>query len=289
MRPDEHLWPAPAKINLMLRVVGQYDNGYHQLQTVFQFLDYGDELHFSLLRNGQIKNTTPLPGVDDTHNLALQAAHLLKRHENIKHGVSIDISKRLPMGGGLGGGSSNAATTLLVLNKLWAIEMPVRRLAELGQELGADVPIFIHGHSAWAEGTGEKLTHFEPDEPWYLVVDPGVHVSTAEIFRNSRLTRNANPIKIRDFLAGNTENTCQPLVTELYPKVKYALDWLDQYGEGRMTGTGGCVFVAFSDQEQANRARALLPDDLSGFVARGLNQSPVYRELKKFTGAWPSG
>ncbi len=289
MNPQHVHWFAPAKLNLMLRVIRQRADGYHKLQSVFQFLERSDCIRFQLRNDSRIRNSAPIEGIKDSENLALMAAALLQKQARVPSGVDIDIHKTLPMGGGLGGGSSNAATTLLVLNRLWRIGMPVEELAELGLQLGADVPVFIHGKSAWAEGVGEQLSFFEPNECWHLVLIPHCHVSTAKIFRNSQLTRDAKAITIRDFVAGIRENTCQPLVSKLYPEVQEALDWLGGHAEGRMTGTGACVFAEFSTYEQAATVLSELPDNMQGFVSQGTNLSPLHKQLNAFTGAWPSG
>lgn len=289
MNAEENLWLAPAKLNLMLRVVGRRKDGYHELQTVFQFLEQSDRLRFRVSRSRAIRCVTPLPGVAEADNLAIRAARLLQQASGVSRGVELEVYKSLPMGGGLGGGSSNAATTLLVLNHLWGCRLDTTQLAELGRQLGADVPIFIHGRAAWAEGIGERLTPLAPPEPWYLVVRPPCHVSTAEIFSHPRLTRNATPIKIRDFLAGEADNTCEPLVRSCYPQVDRALSWLGRHTRGRLTGTGSCVFGEFANREAATAALRELPDEMEGFVSRGQNLSPLHRQLQQFDGVSPSG
>ncbi len=288
MKASDIFWPAPAKLNLMLRVVGQRPDGYHLLQTVFQFLSQADLIRFQHRQDGAI-HCTPLPGVHADDNLAIQAARLLQQHCNCSCGVDIQIRKNLPMGGGLGGGSSNSATTLVVLNKLWNLNLDQTTLAELGLQLGADVPVFVHGKAAWAEGVGDRLQFFQPKEPWYLVLSPPCHVSTAEIFCDSQLTRDARAITIRDFSAGQRANTCQTLVASRHPEVAQALSWLNQFAQGRLTGTGACVFAEFSSQQQAEKALNEIPADMKGFVSPGLNQSPLHTRLEQFTGAWPSG
>ncbi|WP_456414038.1 4-(cytidine 5'-diphospho)-2-C-methyl-D-erythritol kinase [Thiolapillus sp.] len=288
MKASDIFWPAPAKLNLMLRVIGRRADGYHLLQTVFQFLAEADLIRFQHRRDGDIRCTS-LPGVRDDDNLAILAARLLQQYGKCNHGADIEIRKKLPMGGGLGGGSSNAATTLVVLNKLWKLNLDEAELARLGLQLGADVPVFIHGKAAWAEGVGEKLHFFTPPEPWYLVLSPACHVSTAEIFCDSQLTRDAKAITIRDFSAGQRVNTCQTLVANRHPEVGRALSWLDQFAEGRLTGTGACVFAEFPSQQQAEQALNEIPADMKGFVSPGLNRSPLHTKLERFTGAWPSG
>ena len=289
MNPQETFWPAPAKLNLMLRVVGRRDDGYHRLQTVFQFLERSDELRFHTHRGGEVRCITPLPGVEDERNLAVLAARALQDHCRTRQGVEIEIRKVLPMGGGLGGGSSNAATTLLLLNHLWECNLDTRQLSAIGLQLGADVPFFVHGHSAWAEGVGELFTPFEPRESWYLVVHPREQVSTAEIFADPELTRDARPITIRDFLAGQDENTLEPLVRKRFVAVDEAILWLDGHTRGRLTGTGSCVFGEFDSREAAEAALTSLPGQMDGFVSQGLNLSPLHRKMQAFDGAWPSG
>ncbi len=273
----------------MLRVVGRRPDGYHELQTVFQFLDRGDRIRLHPTRSPEIHCRTHLPGVPDEANLAVRAARLLQRHAGVRRGVVLEIHKALPMGGGLGGGSSNAATVLVALNRLWGVGLPFDELARLGRRLGADVPIFVYGRAAWAEGIGDRLTPLAPKEPWYLVIRPPCQVSTAEIFGHPRLTRNAPPITIRDFLAGRIENTIEPLVRELHPEVARALDWLQGHTRGRLTGTGSCVFGEFPHREAAAKALAGLPADMEGFVSRGCNLSPLHRQLQRMNGVSPSG
>lgn len=279
MTDPQAIWPAPAKLNLMLRITGRRTDGYHELQTVFQFLDLCDELRFGI-RQDQSISCTGISGLNDENNLIVHAARLLQASTHTHLGCDIHIHKRLPMGGGLGGGSSDAATTLLALNQLWGTGLEIAQLAELGLQLGADVPIFIHGQSAWAEGIGEKLSPISLPEPWYLVLAPPVHVSTGEIFCDSRLTRDADRIKIRDFLAGQHDNDCLPIVRIRYPEVADALDWLGSYADARLTGTGACIFAVFQSQSEAEALLNKAPAGLTGFVARGLNQSPVKELLK---------
>ena len=289
MNANDVFWPAPAKLNLMLRVIGRRHDGYHLLQTVFQFLSRGDRLRFRLRHDRGISCTPSLPGVNDSDNLAIRAARTLQKYTNCNFGADIELEKNLPMGGGLGGGSSNAATTLVVLNRLWQLNLSTDTLAQLGLQLGADVPIFVHGKAAWAEGVGEKLTFFSPPEAWYLVLSPSCHVSTAEIFCDSQLTRDAKAIKIRDFSAGQRTNTCQALVARRHPEVAEGLSWLDRFAEGRLTGTGACVFAEFDTRQQAEAVLEQLPAGMKGFVSQGMNRSPLHTELEKFNGAWPSG
>ncbi len=272
-------WPAVAKLNLMLRITRRRADGYHELQTVFQFLDLYDQLSFQIRQDGNI-SCSGIPGLQDKDNLIVRAARLLQQNAHTNLGADIHIEKRLPMGGGLGGGSSDAATTLLALNQLWNTGLERPQLADLGLQLGADVPVFIYGQAAWAEGIGEKLTPVSLPEAWYLVVNPAVHVSTSEIFCDSRLTRDADRITIRDFLAGQNSNYCLPVVRNRHPEVGEALDWLNNFAEARLTGTGASIFAAFQSQAEAEALLGKLPEKWSGFVARGLNQSPVNDLLK---------
>ena len=273
--------PAPAKLNLFLHVTGQRDDGYHTLQTLFQFLDYGDTLHFSSRNDGKIALLSDLPGVDAEDNLIVRAARLLKEASSTPLGADIKLDKILPMGGGIGGGSSDAATTLLGLNHLWQTGLSIDQLAELGIRLGADVPVFVRGHAAWAEGVGEQLTPVELEEPWFLVVAPDCPVSTAEIFSDERLTRNSSPITLAAFVAGGGRNDCLPVVTTRYPEIRNTLILLNKYCEAKMTGTGSCLFGAFPNESEADKVRARLPATLRSFVARGCNVSPLHRELQK--------
>ncbi len=272
-------WPAPAKLNLFLHVVGRREDGYHLLQTLFQILDYGDELEFRIRDDGRITRSTPLPGVEPERDLVVRAARLLQRECGVRQGADICLRKRLPMGGGLGGGSSNAATTLVALNRLWRCGLGSAQLAALGLRLGADVPLFVHGHSSWAEGVGERLAPVELPRDWFLVVDPGVVVSTAEIFSAADLIRDARPITIRAFLEGEGGNTLEQTVVRRYPAVAEALEWLSGHAPARMTGTGGCLFARFTHREEAQRVLRQLPARWRGFVARGCNRSPLLERL----------
>ena len=270
-------WLAPAKLNLFLHITGRRADGYHTLQTVFQFLDYGDDLEFSVTDNGRIVLLTPLSGVPENNNLAVRAAELLKRASGTRQGTVIRIKKLLPLGGGLGGGSSDAATTLLALNSLWGAKLTVTELASLGLALGADVPVFVHGHAAWAEGIGEILTPIEPEETWYLVVVPPVHVSTAKVFSNSELTHYSQAITIRDFQEGRgRRNDLEPIVRRIYSEVNRALSLLEEFGEPRLSGSGGCVFLELKEAEQGQRILQSIPKPFTGFVARGMNRHPLY-------------
>ncbi|MCG7985426.1 MAG: 4-(cytidine 5'-diphospho)-2-C-methyl-D-erythritol kinase [Candidatus Thiodiazotropha lotti] len=272
--------PAPAKLNLMLRIVGRREDGYHDLQTVFQFIDRQDRLDFKYRPDGQIVITNPLPEVPEQQNLCFRAAKMLQQITGTDAGVELTLHKILPMGGGLGGGSSDAATTLVALNHLWGLGLGQDQLMQLGGSLGADVPIFIHGQAAWAEGVGDKMTDIELPEPWFLVLNPACHVSTAEIFGQPDLTRNSPRIKIRAFLEGNSQNDCLAVVRRRHPEVAQAMDWLDQYAVARLTGTGACLFAEFAERRAANEVLDRLPSDLTGFVARGLNRSPLLDQFQ---------
>ncbi len=273
--------PAPAKLNLMLHITGRRADGYHELQTLFQFLDYGDELSFRLREDGQIRLLTELPGVDHDSNLIVRAARMLQRESGCTLGADIQLTKRLPMGGGIGGGSSDAATTLLGLDHLWNTGLGEDRLAELGLSLGADVPVFVRGRAAFAEGVGERLQPVDLAEPWFLVIAPQVSVSTAEIFADPELTRNTPAITVRSLLAGGGHNDCQPVVEKRYPEVRNALSLLNKFVQPRMTGTGACVFGSFPNEGEADKVRRQLPATLPSFVARGRNVSMLHRSLEQ--------
>jgi 4-diphosphocytidyl-2-C-methyl-D-erythritol kinase len=272
-------WPAPAKLNLFLHITGRRADGYHLLQTVFQFLDYGDELNFTLRNDGAVHRRTPLKGVPEEADLVVRAARLLQENTATSLGVDIEVIKRLPMGGGLGGGSSDAATTLVALNELWETDLSTDALADIGLSLGADVPVFVQGYAAWAEGVGEQLQAVDPPEPWYVVLTPAVSVATAAVFGAAELTRNCPPITICDFLSGEGTNVCEPVVRERYPEVAQAIDWLGKFSPSRMTGTGGCVFAAFDDRPAAQAVLDQAPEEWQGFVARGRNRSPLLDRL----------
>lgn len=271
--------PAPAKLNLMLHILGRRADGYHELQTLFQFLDHGDELTFTVRTDGHIRLTPEVPGVDHDSNLVVRAARLLQRHSGCELGADIELTKRLPMGGGLGGGSSDAATTLLGLDHLWRTRLGEDRLADIGLSLGADVPVFVRGRAAFAEGVGERLQPVELSEPWFLVIAPQVSVSTAEIFSDPELTRNTPAITVRSLLAGGGHNDCQPVVEKRYPDVRNALSLLNNFVPARMTGTGACVFGSFPNKGEADRVCRQLPADLPAFVAQGRNISMLHRKL----------
>ncbi|WP_082060931.1 4-(cytidine 5'-diphospho)-2-C-methyl-D-erythritol kinase [Pseudomonas abietaniphila] len=272
--------PAPAKLNLMLHILGRRPDGYHELQTIFQFLDYGDELSFALREDGEVRLQTEIEGVPHDSNLIVKAARALKEQSGCEQGVDIWLNKVLPMGGGIGGGSSDAATTLLGLNHLWQLGWDEDRLAGLGLKLGADVPVFVRGHAAFAEGVGEILTPVTPEEPWYVVLVPQVSVSTAEIFSDPLLTRDTPPIKVRPVPKGNSRNDCLPVVARRYPDVRNALNLLGKFTEAKLTGTGSCVFGAFPNKAEADKVSALLTETLTGFVAKGSNISMLHRKLQ---------
>jgi 4-diphosphocytidyl-2-C-methyl-D-erythritol kinase len=272
-------WPSPAKLNLTLRILGRRPDGYHLLQTLFQFLDRSDELRLTVRGDGLIRLLTPIPGIPAESNLVVRAARCLQTTTSCRLGADLWLLKRLPQGGGLGGGSSDAATALVALNHLWGTGLSEEQLAVLGERLGADVPVFVRGQAAWGEGVGERLTPVAVPEPWYLVLVPDCHVPTVAVFGHPKLTRNSPSIRIADFLSGDDRNDCLEVVRNLYPPVGRALDWLQGFGKARLTGTGACVFAAFGSRAKAEAVLAELPADLSGFVARGLNRSPLLDRL----------
>lgn len=275
------VWPAPAKLNLCLHIVGRRADGYHLLQSAFQFIDLCDELRFYHRPPGVIERAAGPAEVVAEQDLVVRAARLLAATANVTYGVAIELAKRIPMQAGLGGGSSDAATTLVALNHLWQCGLSIDQLAELGLRLGADVPIFVRGQAAWAEGIGEILTPVEFPELYYLVIQPPVSVSTAEIFQASELTRDTPLTTIRAFLAGGGHNDCTSTVRARYPAVAQALDWLSLYGEARLTGTGACVFAGWPERAAAERAAAELLPEWRGFVVRGRNQSPLLQRLQQ--------
>jgi 4-diphosphocytidyl-2-C-methyl-D-erythritol kinase len=274
-------WPAPAKLNLMLRVVGRRPDGYHLLQTVFQFTDLCDQLHFGVRGDGAVVRSSAVPGVAPDDDLVVRAARLLQREAGCSQGVDIRVEKRIPLGGGLGGGSSDAATTLVALNRLWGCGLDEVQLRRLGLRLGADVPIFIHGHAAWAEGVGDEFSEIEPSAPIYLLLSPPEHVDTGRVFRDPELTRNSHRITIRDFLAGEHGNDCLAVVRKRYPAVRQAFDWLEKNADARLTGTGACVFAPCATRSEAEALLADRPEGVAGFVVRGLNRSPLLAALDR--------
>ncbi|MDG1581550.1 4-(cytidine 5'-diphospho)-2-C-methyl-D-erythritol kinase [Pseudomonas sp. GOM6] len=279
----ELILPAPAKLNLMLHILGRRADGYHLLQTLFQFLDYGDELGFSRRDDGKIVLHTEIPGVPHDSNLIVRAAHKLQGESGCPLGADIWLDKRLPMGGGIGGGSSDAATTLLGLDHLWQTHIGEERLAQLGLGLGADVPVFVRGRAAFAEGVGEQLQPVELAEPWFLVAIPQVNISTAEVFADPELTRDTPAITVRSLHEGGGHNDCQPVVEKRYAEVRNALKTLNKFVDAKMTGTGACVFGSFPNRADADKVSRQLPDTLPSFIARGCNRSPLHRSLETAT------
>lgn len=274
-------WSAPAKLNLMLRIIGRQEDGYHLLQTVFQIIDMADELVFSRANDGQVRLKKAIFGVQEEDDLTVRAANLLKQETGYQGGVCIDVEKNLPMGGGLGGGSSDAATVLVVLNQLWQLGLTEQRLIELGLSLGADVPIFIKGASAWAEGVGEKLTLIDLPNAWFVVVKPQCHVDTGKIFSASDLTRDSKSITMENFNSGDNKNDCLPVVKKQYIEVDQALNELGQYGQARLTGTGACIFMQFSHRQSAQDVYDNLVLDREVYIAQGLATSPLHKQMSE--------
>lgn len=272
-------WPAPAKLNLCLHIVGRRPDGYHLLQSAMQIIDLCDELQFYQRSAGVIERIGGLAEIPAEADLTIRAARLLATRYEVFNGVGIELHKRIPLQGGLGGGSSDAATVLVALNHLWRLDIKLEELAAVGLELGADVPVFVRGHSAWAEGVGERLTPCDFPERVYLVLKPQLGISTAEVFQDAELTRNSPVTTIRDFLAGGGRNDCTPVVRRRSGEIAEALDWLDEFGEARLTGTGACAFVAMPDDAAARRAAARVPARWTGYVVRGLNRSPLLDRL----------
>ncbi len=272
-------WPAPAKLNLMLRITGQRDDGYHLLQTVFQFISLCDWITYHPAKDGKITLSSPIPGVSERDDLTIRAANLLRRETGCQEGVSIEVEKNLPMGGGLGGGSSDAATTLVVLNKLWKLNISKKRLMQLGLELGADVPIFVYGKASWAEGVGEKIEEIDLPEKWIVVIKPECHVDTKEIFSERDLTRGSKSIRMSDFLAGQYQNDCLDVVSKSYQPVENALVDLAKFSDARLTGTGACVFAEFDSKELAREAWQGLKERWQVYLTRGINKSPLFNKL----------
>ena len=288
---DFQAFLAPAKINLFLHIVGQRADGYHLLQTVFRLLDYYDTIYLKPTDSKVIKRANDVPGVPEDHDLCIRAARLLQQYTGCSKGVEILINKNIPMGGGLGGGSSDAATVLLALNRLWQLNLKRQELLTLGLKLGADVPFFIYGTNAWAEGIGEHLQPIELQDAYYVVLTPEAHVSTAEIFANKQLTKDSNPqimstfsrvaqLSATESVGGNIKseftNSLEKVVCSLYPKVSDCLSWLKQYGDARMSGSGASVFLEVANAEIANKIFSAKPESVGGFVAKGINQHPLY-------------
>jgi 4-diphosphocytidyl-2-C-methyl-D-erythritol kinase len=278
------VWPAPAKLNLFLLILGKRPDGYHELQTCFQFIDLCDEITIEVRADGGIRRAAEIPGLPEDADLCIRAARALQLAAGCPLGASISLLKRIPMGGGLGGGSSDAATCLVALNHLWGIHWSAEKLAALGLKLGADVPVFVQGRVAWAEGVGERLTPLypplTPPETNYLILKPNVVVSTAEVFKDPELTRNSAPITIHGFLASGGRNDCLGVVRRRYPEVAHALDWLSVFGSARLTGTGACVFLACETEDRGREIMRELPPAFAAYLARGLNDSPLLARLR---------
>jgi len=269
---------SPAKLNLMLHITGRRQDGYHLLQTVFQFIDLYDDMKIVTTENSSIERVDSHSSVAAADDIAIRAAQVLQNRFGAKQGAQISINKRIPVGGGLGGGSSNAATTLLALNHLWELNLALPELAAIGLDLGADVPVFVMGEAAWATGIGEELVPVELNEPWYVVIHPGVQVSTAEIFNAEELTRDCDAITIRAFLRGAGSNVCEKVACKLYPEIQQAIDWLNQFSPARMTGTGACVFAAFDSMEQAEGVKSRASEHWQSFVVKAMNRNPVIEQ-----------
>jgi len=278
--PGTTHWPAPAKLNLFLHVTGRRADGYHELQTLFQLIDLCDTVSIRVREDGLIARPEGPEGVSPETDLTVRAAQALKSATATPLGASLWIRKRIPEGGGLGGGSSDAATTLLALNELWGCGLTPEALARIGLPLGADVPVFVQGSSAWAEGVGERLMPVELPERWYVIIYPGVRVSTREVFQSPELTRNSPLITIRAFFESGGRNDCEPLVRARVPEVAQALEWLGRFAPSRLTGTGSCVFASCESAAAAERLAGRVPDRWMSFVARGLNTSPVHERLR---------
>ncbi len=272
-------WPAPAKLNLMLRIVGRREDGYHLLQTVFQIIDIDDGIVFYKTDDERVRLQKVIPGVNEEDDLTVRAANMLKHATGYQGGVCIDVEKKLPMGGGLGGGSSDAATVLVVLNQLWQLGLSKQRLMELGVKLGADVPVFVNGASVWAEGVGEQLTEINLPDAWFVIVKPDCHVDTGKIFSTKGLTRDSKSIKISEFQSGQVKNDCQEVVENTHIEVKEALVELCQYGDSRLTGTGACVFVQFNDKLSAEEVYNKLYSKREVYLAKGLAISPLQKKM----------
>lgn len=279
-------WPAPAKLNLFLHITGRRADGYHLLQTAFQLLDWGDTVRLRPRTDGLVRRVQPLPGVAATDDLAVRAAQALRAASGTRLGADIGIDKRIPLGGGLGGGSSDAATTLVALNEIWGTGLDEDALAALGLGLGADVPVFVRGHSAWAEGIGEILAPLDLPERWYVVLDPGVQVPTAELFQAPELTRDCARLTIPLFASGaQTSNVFEPVVRARFPAVAHALDWLNGYAEARLSGSGGCILAPVGSREDGLDLVAACPQAWRGFVARGVARSPLVARRRAWRAA----
>ncbi|MEO9654552.1 4-(cytidine 5'-diphospho)-2-C-methyl-D-erythritol kinase [Marinomonas sp.] len=275
--------PSPAKLNLFLHITAQREDGYHNLQTVFQFIDLCDQLDFTLTNDSEIRLAPEIPDLPCEQNLIYKAARLLQPYRHTAtSGIQITLEKQLPMGGGIGGGSSNAATTLLALNTLWNCQLNLEELAKIGLTLGADVPVFVMGFAAFAEGVGEELLPVEPDTPYYLLIKPNCHVSTAQIFTDKYLTRDTPPIKISHALTLDGHNDCLEVVKKHNPEVKEAFSWLQQHGNAKLTGTGACLFMAFPSRVEAERLKRMVPGKWQAWVCKGCNRSPAHKALDQW-------
>lgn len=275
-------WPAPAKLNLFLHVTGRRADGYHLLQTAFQLIDLCDSIEIEVDASGRIVREEGLEHVPQDDDLTVRAARLLQSRTGSGQGARLRLRKRIPEGGGLGGGSSDAATVLVALNHLWGIGLDLDRLASIGVELGADVPVFVLGRSAWGQGIGEQLTPLELAEKWFVILQPGIPVATGEIFQAPELTRNSPIITIRALFEPGTRNDCEPVVRARYPEIGEAIDWLSSHSSGaRMTGTGSCIFASFDSAADAERIAARVPERWRSFVARGVNRSPLHEKLAR--------
>ena len=273
-------WLAPAKINLFLHITGRRDDGMHELQTAFQFVDLCDQLQFTPRTDTHINRTSNIAGVASEEDLSVRAALLLQAAASVKQGINISLTKNIPMGGGLGGASSDAATTLIVLNKIWSIDASEDELAELGRQLGADVPVFVRGQAAWAEGVGEQLTPINMEECWYLIINAGIHVSTAQMFAYSQLTRNCPQLTICPPKPGQFGNVFEPVVRAQHSKINLVFDWLSDYSQPFLTGTGGCVVAAFADKQSAVEIQSRCPQGMTAYVARATNTSPLKTQIQ---------
>lgn len=283
------VWPAPAKLNLFLHIVGRRADGYHELQTVFQLLDWGDTVRLRVRADGVIARVAGLEDVPAEHDLTVRAAHALRSASGCQFGVDIVVEKHIPTGGGLGGGSSDAATVLVGLDALWQTHLPAQALADIGRKLGADVPVFVHGHSAWAEGVGDELTPIDLPPRRFVIVDPQVAVPTAILFQAPELTRDTGPTTISRFLAGmETANAFTPLARARFPQVAAALDWLGRFGAAQLSGSGGCGFVAVEAQRDADDIVRQCPPQFRAWTARGVNRSPLLQALDHFRHVGPS-
>ncbi|MBE9609226.1 4-(cytidine 5'-diphospho)-2-C-methyl-D-erythritol kinase [Chitinilyticum piscinae] len=283
MNPDQfrqpdgfYALPAPAKLNLFLHIIGRRDDGYHLLQSTFQLIDRCDTIELRVRDDGQLVHLNPIPGIAPESDLCIRAARLLQEQTGCRLGMSLRIRKILPMGGGVGGGSSDAATVLLALNRLWNLNLSRQMLMDWGVRLGADVPFFLFGRTAFVEGIGERMTEVPSLDQWFVVLHPRVHVPTPEIFCDERLTRNTPPLIVRVLNSAATKNDLQAVASRKFPLIQKHLDWLGQFGEARMTGSGSCVFAKFASQDAANQVISQLPDEMTGFIARSLSQHQLY-------------